>query len=104
MEFGGGKTWVGFMVRGAQNGWRPYVTALSHLARNLYAVAGPEPMGGSHCPITDADITFFFAQIVESLSQASPCARHASGPRDDDPRLHFDPHASVPTVCDAAAP
>lgn len=56
------------MVRGAQNGWRPYVTALSHLARNLYAVAGPEPIGRSHCPITDADITFFFAQIVESLS------------------------------------
>jgi hypothetical protein len=73
MEFGGGKTRVGFMVRGAQNGWCPYVTALSHLARKPVAVAGPEPMGRAHCPITDADITFFFAQIVESLSRARPC-------------------------------
>jgi len=61
-------------------------------------------MKGTSRPITDAHITLFFAQIVESLSQASPYARHASGPRDDDPRLHFDPHASVSTVCDAAAP
>jgi hypothetical protein len=29
------------------------------------AVAGPEPMGRVYRPITDADITFFFVQIVE---------------------------------------
>jgi hypothetical protein len=52
-------------------------------------------MKGTSRPITDAHITLFFAQIVESLSQASPCARNASGPRNDDPRLHLDRHADI---------
>jgi hypothetical protein len=55
----------------------------------------PSPMKGTSRPITDAHITLFFAQIVESLSQASPCARNASGPRNDDPRHHLDRHADI---------
>lgn len=52
------------------------VRALSPLARKqgrAHLLRASEPMESSPRPITDAVVTFFFAQIVESLSRARVC-------------------------------
>lgn len=82
------------------------VRALSPLARKqgqarpLWAF---QPMVSTSHPITDAVITLFFAQIVESLSRARAGPRLAvpSAADNDDPHLDANPHTpdKVVTMC-----